>query len=129
MGKAVAYISIEHTHEDVIDPPAGSTACNVPKDRYILREGQLCWGVQEGGVNPMRVDIYSGEKQPLAFGWAHEENIEIYSEKCRAPARMFLKRRAYFGTLKIVCLDCKAKEFKFRLDVDQKEPIEFLPKV
>jgi hypothetical protein len=125
MGKAVAYMTIDHKVEDMLDPPARRDAYLNPKNGFILREGQLCWGVQEGGVNPMRVDIYSGEKQPLIFGFIENNRIEIVSEKLRSPARVFLARKAYTGTLKVVCMDCPAKEFRFKLDPDSDEPIQF----
>jgi hypothetical protein len=126
MGKAIAYISINHKIDDMLDPPEGRDAYNRQHDGVILREGQLCWSVQEGGTNPMRVDIYSGEEQPLAFGSVETTYIEIFSEKGRAPARVFLKRQAYKGILKVVCMDCEAKKFPFEIDPDDKtRPIRF----
>ena len=67
MGKAVAYITIKHEVEDMLDPPPGCEAYNKKQDNAILCEGQLCWAVQETGVNPMRVDIYSGEKRQFSL--------------------------------------------------------------
>lgn len=127
MGKAIAYISIDHKVDDMLDPPAGRDAFNKRQDGVILREGQVCWGVQEGGTNPMRVDIYSGEEQPLAFGSVEEALIEIVSEKCHSPARVFLKRKVYKGILKVVCMDCESKSFSFEINADDKiRPIRFL---
>src|SRR5438105_2527852 len=49
MGKAVAYITIDHQLDDMLDPPTGRDAYNKKQDKVILREGQLCWAVQEAG--------------------------------------------------------------------------------
>jgi hypothetical protein len=127
MGKAIAYISIDHQLEDMMDPPQGRDAYNKRQDGVFLREGQLCWAVQEGGVNPMRVDIYSGEQQPLCFGSVETQFIEILSEKCHSPARVFLRRQKYKGALKVVCMDCEAKTFPFEIDPDEKNcPIKVI---
>jgi len=126
MGKAVAYITIYYALEDIQDPPVGREAYITRQQHtVILREGQLCWAVQEGGENPMRVDIYSGEKQPLVIGFCVDNIIQIVSEKCQEPARVFLTRKVYQGDLKLVCLDCPAKVFPFTINPEAAQPIAF----
>jgi hypothetical protein len=78
--------------------------------------------VQEDGKNPMRLDIYAGEEQTLAIGHIHQTAIEICSERDREPARVFLARKKYTGTLKLVCLDCASREFRFTLDPSYAKP-------
>lgn len=127
MGKAIAYITIVHEVDDILPPPPGRNAYNERLAGLVPREVQLCWAVQElaSNLNPMRVEIYPGEKQPLAFGSVEDNLIEIFSEKCREPARVFLVRKIYKGTLKVVCMDCQAKEFPFEIDPDASVPIKF----
>lgn len=125
MGKAVAYISINHLVEDMLSPPSGQTAYNLPESKVVLREGQLCWAVREITHNPLRVDIYAGEEQPIALGCWDNESIKILSESAHNPARLYLKRKSYKGILKVVCLDCPAKEFHFIIDPDSKNPLVF----
>ena len=126
MGKVVAYITIDHEAADILDPPADQSAHHSSHNPAILREAQLCWAVQEGGQNPMRVDIYAGERQPLPVGVATANHIMIYSERVTAPARVYLRRKVYTGKLKLVCADCYAKEFRIRIDPDAETPITIL---
>jgi hypothetical protein len=129
MGKAVAYITIKHEKSDVLPKPQGvqKSPYLTPQSHDKVDEGQLCWSVQEGGENPMRIDIYAGESQPLLFGNITSEHTELFSENCRTPARVFLKRKKYVGTLKVVCADCPANTFDFELDPDNRvEPIRFI---
>lgn len=128
MGKAVAYLTIIHERSDVLPKPARmeKTPYLTPQSHETLEEGQLCWGVQESGVNPMRIDIYAGESQPLAFGSLESEGVEIFSEQCRKPARVLLQRKKYTGTLNVVCADCSARTFYFELDPDNTTPIRFI---
>jgi hypothetical protein len=124
MGKAVAYVTIYHKPADVVLPPEGREAYIVPEDELTVDQAQLCWEVQESGKNPMRVDIYAGEQLPLAIGVAPPDGgpVEIFSEACRKPARAFLWRKNYKAVIKVVCLDCPAKEFQATLNVTSCPP-------
>jgi hypothetical protein len=92
----------------------------LPSEGIVLINGQLCWAVQEEDAkNPMRVDIYAGEEQPLLLARFHETCVEIFSERLDKPSRVFLARKRYFGSLKLACMDCRAKEFGIEIDPDR----------
>ena len=126
MGKVIPYITIKYDSHDVLEPPSGKDAYQKPQNYNArLTEAQLCWATQEGGVNPVRIDIYSGEKQSLFLGDFNNEYIQIFSEKCNSPARVFLSPKKYKGKLKLVCMDCRAKEFDFIIDPNASYPVLF----
>ena len=128
MGQAIGYLSLEITPDDVIAPPAGNDAFIKPETFIPLAEDQLCWSVRAPGKNPIKVDIFAKEKQPLALCAIDGDIIMIPSEEGWAPAenrprvaRVFLRRRAYFGCLKIVSADTNAKYFQIEIHPENTE--------
>jgi hypothetical protein len=120
IGKMVAYISIDHKVDDVVAPPEGMEAHILPSEGIVLINGQLCWAVQdEEAKNPMRVDICAGEEHPLLLARFHENCVEIFSERLDKPSRVFLARKRYSCSLKLVCMDCRAKDFGIEIDPDR----------
>ena len=77
MGKVIPYITIKYDRHDVLEPPSGKDAYQKPQNYNVpLTEAQLCWATKEGGLNPVRIDIYSGEKQSLFLGDFNSEYIQ-----------------------------------------------------
>ena len=81
IGQAMAYLSLEYTKEDVIDPPPDNEAFIRPDCFIPLSEDQLCWSVRAPDKNPMKVDIFAKEKQPLALCTIDGQIISIPSEE------------------------------------------------
>jgi hypothetical protein len=79
MGKAVAYLTLDHTTDQIVDAPPGRKSYVPRSFNFRIRQSQLCWEVQEGGMNPMRVDIYAGEEQPLTIGRFREGGQSVKS--------------------------------------------------
>lgn len=123
--QAVAYVTIQHDKRDVIAPVFEHEAHNTPEKYADISDAQLCWGVREGGKNPMRIDIYAGERQPLFLGKVWAEHIGIVSEEGTKPWRAFLRRAKYEGILTIVCQDCPAKMFRFTINPDDNPVLQF----
>ncbi|MCX7409451.1 MAG: hypothetical protein NTZ32_15350 [Planctomycetales bacterium] len=125
LGNSMCYISIEATADDVLPPPNGEQAFVTPGEFIPLEEMQLCWSVWSPTINPMKVDIYAKERQPLspcAFG---ENYVMIPSEhgwlipnSGSRIARVFLRRKRYTAVLKFVSADSNARCFRLMIDPD-----------
>jgi hypothetical protein len=124
--KAVAYITIEHNNGHISDNHAGHSPLMAKSDNPRLNQGQLCWSALEAGKNPMRIDIYPGESQPLMIAKVLKDDIEIASELAFEPPRVRLRPNDYKGTLKLVAKDFQAMEFEFRFCLGENSKIEIL---
>ena len=97
----------------------------------IVTDDRLCWSF---AGNPASIDIYAGEKQAIAIANITADWIEFSSEDGWSTltngvkrSRVFLARKEYAATIKIVSKDTKAKEFKLLIDPDNMEsPITLL---
>jgi hypothetical protein len=123
LGRAMVYITIDHCIEDISAEPPDTSVYITAEDPSPVDECQVCWAVQEGGTNPMRIDVYAGEHQPLSLGTIHSQTIQFLSEQADNPSRVYLARKPYPGHLKIASADCPAKEFRFCLDPDARPPL------
>jgi hypothetical protein len=122
MGNAIAYITLNVTEEDVLNPPNGQDAFIKPGQFVPVADQQLCWSVRSPTVNPMRVDIFAKERQPFAPCAIDTDTIMIPSEEgwtfpCDRPriARVFLRQKQYNGFLKIVSADTNARFFALEI--------------
>ncbi len=127
LGNAVCYISIDATEEDVIPPPPNEKAFVTPDHFVPLEEMQVCWSVWYPTINPMKVDIYAKERQPLSPCGFNDEFIMIPSEhggviqeNHSRIARVFLRRKRYSAVLKIVTADTDARYFQLIIDPENK---------
>jgi hypothetical protein len=123
LGNSICYISIDATAEDVLPPPQGENAFVKPNESVPLKEEQLCWAVWYPTVNPMKVDIYAKERQPLSPCLFGPNYIMIPSEdgwlNCKDRpriARVFLRKKRYTAVLKVVSEDTDARCFQLTID-------------
>ena len=121
LNSVFAYISINHQMSDIVAPPPGKNAFVNTGCPLIVNEDRLCWSF---AGNPASIDIYAGEKQAIGIANVTADWIEFPSENGWATmtsgktSRVFLKRKKYHATIKIVSKDTKAKEFKIVIDPD-----------
>ena len=126
MTKVVPYVTIDDSNGGILEPPPEEHAYLNPQANSIsVKEDQLCWATQGGDKNPVRIDIYSSEKKSLFLGEFTSEYIQIFFGRCKSPSRVFLKPQQYSGVLKLVCADCRAKEFRFIIDPKEFQPLKF----
>jgi hypothetical protein len=118
---ATLYITLDVQSADVIAPPNGNRAHIHPHNFVPITGDQLCWSVRHPTINPMRVPIYAKERQPFSPCLITPNWISIPSEEGWPPdnyARVFLRRRRYTGTVKLVSADTNARCFKIIIDPD-----------
>jgi hypothetical protein len=135
IGQAILYISVEFDSADILPPPAGQDAFIRPDHAVGLTGDQLVWSVRSPEVNPMKVDIYAKERQPFSPYGLHGDMIMIPSEhgwdfpkEGVRIARVFLKKKTYFGALKIVSADTNARYFNIEIQPDDVDkPIVISP--
>ncbi len=135
MGNAIAYITLNVGRDDVIQPPRGQDAFIRPDQFVPLESQQLCWSVRSPSANPLKVDIFAKERQPLAPCALGPDFIVIPSEEgwvfpTDRPriARVFLRRKKYDGVLKIVSADTDARFFRLEIDPgDPESPLRIIP--
>lgn len=104
-------------------PPTGQDAFIKPGQFVPVESQQLCWSVRSPAVNPMRVDIFAKERQPLSpcaidndlITLPSEEGWTFPSDRPRI-ARVFLRRRRYSGVLKIISADTDARFFGLEIN-------------
>lgn len=131
---ATPYITLQIKKGDIIKPPDGNLAFMMP-DTELIEDQQLCWSVRP---NPLKVDIYAGEKQHISLCGITENHIMLPSEEGwvssitnsseRKHVRAYLERKKYDGQIKIVSDDTNAKSFKFTIDPDNKTcPLSLTP--
>lgn len=129
MKNSIAYITLNVQESDVLKPPQGEDAFIKPNNFSFIHDQQLCWSVHYPIANPMKVDIYAGENQPISLYEIRPDMIMLPSEKGWEPlkdkdghnlprmARVFIKRKKYDGTLKIVSEDTTARSFKIIINL------------
>jgi hypothetical protein len=127
LGKALVYVTINHQLDEIRDPPGGQEAFIHLGRRAPVDQCQVCWAVQEDGKNPLKIDVYAREHQPLCLGTVHSDSIQMFSERAWTPSRVFLARKVYTGRLKVTSADCTAKEFDIRIDPDESPPLTISP--
>ncbi len=123
LGNSICYISIDATADDVLPPPPGEDAFVKPGEFAPLEEMQLCWSVRFPTINPMKVDIYANEHQPLSPCAFRDNFVEIPSEHGWSNpriARVYLRRKSYTAILKIVSADSNARRFRLTIDPENK---------
>jgi hypothetical protein len=115
-----AYITIVHQLSDIVSPPPGMNAFVNKTCPKIVTEDRLCWSF---AGNPASIDIYSKERQAIGIANVTADWIEFPSEdgwatmtNGKETSRVFLARKKYHATIKIVSKDTKAKEFKIVID-------------
>jgi hypothetical protein len=140
-----AYITIEHTKEDIEIPPAAQEMRNgnlvyvattiTPSCWKIVKEDRLCWS-RLG--HPASVDIYAGEQQlldicefsndgnwiqfPSETGYGTYPSETLASRDTPVASRVFLKaNKTYFATIGIVSADTKRRNFRIRIDPKTRE--------
>lgn len=133
MRSAVAYISIAHGPGDIVNPPVGWESFVTPDSGVVVTKDRLCWSLAAPVRNPYIIDICPGESQALSLYRVRDDDgfIHVPSEKGWGPkeARILLRVREYRGTLEIVSLDTRSREFHFKLDPKLPHPLEFEPAV
>ncbi len=125
-----AYITIVHQLSDIVSPPPGLNAFVNKGCPRIVTEDRLCWSF---AGNPAHIDIYSKERQAIGIANVTADWIEFSSEDGWGTmtkgktSRVFLARKKYHATIKIVSKDTKAKKFKIVIDPDNVDsPITLL---
>jgi hypothetical protein len=116
---AIVYIAIDFSRDDVMPPTPGSSAFITP-DHFVPLEGdQLCWSVRSPTPNPIKVDIFAKERQPICPCIIEADYIVVPSEEqglAEGKRRVFLRRRRYDGRLKLVSADTDARYFSITID-------------
>ena len=124
---AVIYVALKFSDKETEEPPPGHSAFIKPDNFVPLEWDQLCWSVRAPVVNPLKVDIYAKEPQPFSpCGLTDDEKlVKIPSEegwphpKNEKPTmRVFLRRKDYYGFLKVVSDDTDARYFKITINFD-----------
>jgi hypothetical protein len=123
---AIVYIALDFSCNDVITPPSGRAAFITPDDFVPLEGDQLCWSVRFPTPNPVKVDIFAKERQPICPCIIDANHIAIPSEeqgRADGKQRVFLRRRRYDGQLKLVSADTDARYFSITIDPDSLQPL------
>jgi hypothetical protein len=125
LNSVYAYITIDNETSDVLAPPNEHYAAFItPKNPSKIEEDRLCWAI---AGNAPCVDICAGENQKLDVVEITSDWIRIPSEQGWGESRVFLKRKKYTATIKIVCKDIKAKRFRIEIDpANETEPVKLL---
>jgi hypothetical protein len=129
----MVYIKLNYKTEDIVVPPDKQKAFITPEKPILLEDfDQLCWNVSApNNINPMKVDIYAGEEQPMSPCQIINDNIAIASEQgwgADKKRRLFLKRQKYTGELKIVSDDTTGLLFHITIDPDNKPQLRIAKK-
>jgi hypothetical protein len=112
--EAIVYMALYFSPDDVVPRPSDRGAFISP-DWFAPMEGeQLCWSVRYPIPNPIKVDIFAKERQPICPCFIEANRIVIPSEELGLPGgklRVFLRRRKYRGNLKLVSASTDARYF------------------
>ncbi len=140
---AVAYITINHDLQDLLQPPKHFAAF-IAKGRHErkLQEDRLCWSVAAPDRNPSSVNVLPGEWQlldiadfgehsewieiPSEMGWSSSQKAEEVARVPQIVSRVFLRGgKTYSGSVKIVSEDTRACSFNIEINPsDQEQPIK-----
>jgi len=118
-----AYITIENDPKDIIEPPPGYSAYLKPSHPSKVVEDRLCWSI---AGNPPCIDIAPEENQSLDIVEISSDSnwLRIPSESGWEMCRVFLIKKTYDATIKIVSRDIKAKSFRITIDpFDRSHPV------
>lgn len=133
---AVAYISIDHTRDDVLPPPLHFAAYVSPQHMRTVTEDRLCWSARSPTRNPMSIDIHAGEHQSLDLldlgrerrwieipseeGYSSSQTTEEAATQGAISSRVFLRSDSkYRAQIRIVSADTRAGRWcKFAVEID-----------
>jgi hypothetical protein len=125
----IVYMALEFSADDVAPPPDRG-AFITPELFVPMEDEQLCWSVRSPTPNPIRVDIFARERQPICPCLIEPDCILIPSEELGKEGkwRVSLHRREYHGQLKVVSADTDARYFSLVIDPDNRsQPLGVRP--
>jgi hypothetical protein len=118
---ALVYMALDFSPNDVILPPQGRGAFITPDCFVRMEDEQLPWSVRSPVPNPIKVDVFAKERQPICPCIIEANQIVIPSEELGregGKARVFLRRQQYCGRLKLVSADTDARYFSLTIKPD-----------
>jgi hypothetical protein len=126
---AIPYITIVHEDGDIVDPPEGQSEAFIkPSEPIRVSADRLCWSFSGPERHIHQIDIYAKEEQALSPFEVLSSCIKIPSEKGWDKPRVYLTRKIYSATLKIVSKDTDARIFAFEIDPsDMVSPLRLTP--
>ena len=117
---------------DIVDGEESAFLNAVVREK--LNEDRLCWSIAAPDPNPVKIDIYPGEKQALDIVRFHPDKIEIPSEQGWSDprrglrSRVFLRKGRYEGGIHIVAKNTLRRSFDLLIDVtDKKREVTLTP--
>lgn len=123
INRAIVYITIYHSHNDLLQPPPGKHAFITKHNPTDIIEDRMSWSVAFPDSNRLEIDVFPGEEQVITPFRLSEYHIEVVSEqgfagvwKPEDSSRAFLRKQKYKGVFKVVSASAKAKTFAFELD-------------